>query len=128
MAHAYFPQPHWTEEAVRPQSHPRRHSYEYAQWRYYEKAGRGKRMWEEGSWEIPYASEVECQGQAVRMADHFSRLFQRTVRALDNHRLAKAKLKRPSVPAVRRPVIEQEKEIVEEWQDELGRARRAKGR
>jgi 2,3-bisphosphoglycerate-independent phosphoglycerate mutase len=47
-----------------------------------------------GKWELPYATEVESQEQAVKMADHFSRLFQRSVKALDNHRLAKAKLKR----------------------------------
>ena len=105
---------------------PRRHSYEYSEWRYYEKAGRGKRMWDEGHWEIPYASEVECQEQAVKMADHFSRLFQRTVRALDNHRLAKARLRRLSVPTARRSIVEEEREITEEWKDELERARKVK--
>lgn len=34
-------------------------------------------------------SELECQEQAIRMADHFSRLFQRTVRQMDYHRLSK---------------------------------------
>ncbi len=50
--------------------------------------------------------ELECQDQAIKMADHFSRLFQRTVRQMDNHRLSKAKLKRISVPAVRRSVVD----------------------
>jgi hypothetical protein len=62
------------------------------------------------------------------MADHFSRLFQRTVRALDNHRLAKAKLKRLSVPAVRRPIIEEDAENVKEWKGRLEEARKAKER
>lgn len=129
MAQAYFLQLHWTEESVRrTKSDPRRHSLEYAEWRQYERAVHKGRMWEKGHWEIPYASEVECQEQAVKMADHFSRLFQRTVRALDNHRLAKAKLRRFSVPTVRHPIIEEEREINKEWKDELERAREAKRR
>jgi hypothetical protein len=89
---------HSSEEAVRrTQADPRRHSYEYAKWERYKREVAKARMWEnDGYWEIPYASEVECQEQAVKMSDHFSRLFQRSMRALDNHRLAKAKLKRLS--------------------------------
>lgn len=83
-------------------------------------------MWDSGHWEIPYASEVQLQEQAVRMADHFSRLFQRTVRALDNHRLAKAKLKRLSTPAVRRSIAETEHEHVKEWHGKLKRARKSR--
>lgn len=127
MAQAYFLQLHWTEESIRrTKSDPRRHSLEYAEWRRYERAAHKARMWDKGHWEIPYASELECQEQAVRMADHFSRLFQRTVRALDNHRLAKAKLKRLLVSAMRRPIVEQERENVKEWEKELERARKAK--
>jgi len=128
MAQAYFLQLHWTEEAVRrTRADPRRHSYEYAQWEQYKRAAAKAQMWDRGYWEIPYASEVECQEQAVRMADHFSRLFQRTVRALDNHRLAKAKLKRLSVPAVRRSIVELEHEDAQEWKNKLEEARGAKG-
>ena len=128
MAQAYFLQLHWTEEAVRrTNTDPRRHSYEYAEWKRYDRAGHKARMWDEGHWEIPYASQVECQEQAVKMADHFSRLFQRTVRALDNHRLAKAKLRRLSVPTARRPITDQDRENVKEWKEELGRARKVKG-
>src|SRR5918995_287706 len=81
---------------------PRRHNYEYAKWEQYKRAAAKAQMWEKGYWEIPYASEMECQEQAVRMADHFSRLFQRSVRAFDNHRLAKGKVRRLFVPAARR--------------------------
>lgn len=127
MAQAYFLQLHWTEEGVRrTQSDPRRHSYEYSQWKRYRMEAAKARMWESGHWEIPYASEVECQEQAVRMADHFSRLFQRTVRALDNHRLAKAKLRRLAVPAVRRSVVEREREDMKERSEKLERVRKAK--
>ncbi len=83
-------------------------------------------MWDTGYWEIPYASEVELQEQAVKMADHFSRLFQRTVRSLDNHRLAKAKLWRLSVPTARRSVAEQDRKNVKDWRENLERARKDK--
>jgi hypothetical protein len=107
MAQAYFLQLHWTEEAVRrTNADPRRHSYEYSQWAQYKREAAKGQMWDAGHWEIPYASEVELQEQAVKMADHFSRLFQRTVRQMDNHRLVKAKLKRLSLPAVRRSIVE----------------------
>ena len=83
-------------------------------------------MWDAGFWEIPYASEVQLQEQAVKMADHFSRLFQRTVRQLDNHRLAKAKLRRLAVPTVRRSVVEQEREHINEWRNKLEETRESK--
>lgn len=126
MAQAYFLQLHWTEEAVRrTKTDPRRETYEYNQWRQFKREAAKAQRWETGYWEIPYASEVEMQEQAVRMADHFSRLFQRTVRALDNHRLAKAKLRRLSLPAVRRSVVEREHEHAKEWNDRLKQARQA---
>lgn len=62
------------------------------------------------------------------MADHFSRLFRRSVRALDNHRLAKAKLKRLSLPAPRRSIVESEHERAKEWKDELEQAMKIKAR
>jgi hypothetical protein len=127
MAQAYFLQLHWTEEAVRrTNADPRRHSYEYEQWQRYKREAAKAQMWDTGFWEIPYASEVQLQEQAVRMADHFSRLFQRTVRQLDNHRLAKAKLRRLAVPAVRRSVVAQERERLKEWKDKLEEARELK--
>lgn len=129
MAQAYFLQLHWTEESVRrTNADPRRHSYEYAKWEQYKRAAAKAQMWEKGYWEIPYASEMECQEQAVKMADHFSRLFQRTVRALDNHRLAKAKLRRLSVPAARRSVVEGEREHIKQWSEKLERAKKQKVR
>lgn len=128
MAQAYFLQLHWTEEAVkRTNADPRRHSYEYSQWQQYKREVAKAQMWEnKGYWEIPYASEVQLQEQAVRMADHFSRLFQRTVRQLDNHRLAKAKLRRLAVPTVRRSVVGQEREHIKEWQDKLEQVKKSK--
>ena len=128
MSQAYFLQLHWTEEAIRrTNADPRRHSYEYAKWERYKSEVAKARMWEnDGYWEIPYASEVECQEQAVKMSDHFSRLFQRSVRALDNHRLAKAKLKRLSLPAARRSVVERAREHNEKRKDRLEKAKRAK--
>jgi hypothetical protein len=127
MAQAYFLQLHWTEEAVkRTKADPRRHSYEYSQHQRYERAVHKGRMWDAGHWEIPYATEVECQEQAVRMADHFSRLFQRTVRALDNHRLAKAKLRRLAVPVVRHSIVEREREDSKERKDKIEGKRRSK--
>jgi hypothetical protein len=128
MAQAYFLQLHWTEEAIRrTQADPRRHSYEYSLWERFKKESSCKaQMWDAGHWEIPYASEVQLQEQAVKMADHFSRLFQRTIRQMDNHRLAKAKLRRLGVPTVRRSVVEQEREHVKEWHSKLERARESK--
>jgi hypothetical protein len=127
MAQAYFLQLHWTEEAVRrTNADPRRHSDEYNQWHRYKREAAKAQMWDTGYWEIPYASEVQLQEQAVRMADHFSRLFQRTVRQLDNHRLAKAKLRRLAVPTVRRSVVGQEREHINEWRSKLEQARKSK--
>jgi len=127
MAQAYFLQLHWTEEAVRrTNADPRRHSYEYQKWERYKREAAKAQMWDAGFWEIPYASEVQLQEQAVRMADHFSRLFQRTVRQLDNHRLAKAKLRRLAVPTVRRSVVGQEREQLKEWHDKLEQVRKSK--
>jgi hypothetical protein len=127
MAQAYFLQLHWTEEAVRrTNADPRRHSDEYNQWHRYKREAANAQMWDAGFWEIPYASEVQLQEQAVRMADHFSRLFQRTVRQLDNHRLSKAKLRRLAVPTVRRSVVGQERKHIKEYQEKLERARKSK--
>ncbi len=128
MAQAYFLQLHWTEESVkRTQANPRRESEEFMEWKQHRSAEAKALRWERGWWDIPYASELECQEQAVKMADHFSRLFQRTMRQLDNHRLAKAKLKRLSIPSVRRSVIEQEHERAKEWKSRLEQSRKAKG-
>jgi hypothetical protein len=131
MAQAYFLQLHWTEESVkRTRADPYRHSYEYENWERFKRESakaHNSSMWDRGYWEIPFASELECQEQAVKMADHFSRLFQRTVRMLDNHRLAKAKLKRLSVPTARQSVIERDSENIREWKGKLEQARKAKG-
>lgn len=128
MAQAYFLQLHWTEESVkRTLANPRRESEEYREWKQYRGMEARAMHFEHGWWDIPYASEVECQEQAVKMADHFSRLFQRTVRQMDNHRLSKAKLKRLSIPAIRRSAVEGERESIREWYERLERARKAKG-
>lgn len=127
MAQAYFLQLHWTEEAVRrTNADPRRQSDEYQKWQRYKREAAKAQMWDTGYWEIPYASELQLQEQAVKMADHFSRLFQRTVRQLDNHRLAKAKLRRLAVPTVRRSVVGQEREHLNEWRSKLEQARKSK--
>jgi len=95
MAQSHFLQLHWTEVAVtRTNASPKRISDEYQQWLNYRRESGRDSIWYPGDWDLLYATEVECQEQAIRMADHFSRLFQRTVRALDNHRLAKVKLRR----------------------------------
>lgn len=130
MAQAYFLQLHWIQESVkRTRTDPRRHNDEYVRCQTYK--GERKRHdvdpWDGGNWEIKYASELECQEQAMRMADQHSRLFQRTVRQLDNHRLSKAKHKRLSLPKVRRSVIEIEHEGANTWNSELERARAVKG-
>lgn len=99
MAQSHFLQLHWIEVAVtRTRADPKRHYDEFQQWQAYKiETGRDHEIWYPGGWEQLYATEIECQEQAIRMADHFGRLFQRTVKALDNHRLAKAKLKRLSL-------------------------------
>jgi len=96
MAQSYFLQLHWTEvSATRTRADPKRHHDEYQQWQAFKReTGRDHGILYPGGWELLYATEIECQEQAIKMADHFARLFQRTIKALDNHRLAKAKLKR----------------------------------
>lgn len=124
MAQAYFLQLHWTEESVkRTRADARRESEEYREWKNYRGMEARAMHFEHGWWDIPYASELECQEQAVKMADHFSRLFQRTVRQMDNHRLSKAKLKRLSIPAVRRSVVEGERKNIKEWRERLEQAK-----
>ena len=60
----------------------------------------------------------------MRMADHFSRLFQRTVRQMDAHRLSKAKQRRLAVPAARRPTAELEMKKLKERVKRVEQARR----
>ena len=128
MAQAYFLQLYWTEESVkRTRAHPRQESEEYREWKQYRGMEAKAMHFEHGWWDIPYASELTCQEQATKMADHFSRLFQRTVRQMDNHRLSKAKLKRLSIPTVRRSVVEEERERIKEWHEKIEDVRKAKG-
>jgi hypothetical protein len=49
------------------------------------------------------------------------------VRTLDNHRLAKAKLKRLSVPTKRCSTMALEREHAKEWQNKLEEVRKIKG-
>jgi hypothetical protein len=80
-------------------------------------------MWEPGNWEIPYATELQAQEQALRYADQFSRLFGRAVRQLDNHRLAKAKFRRLALPRARKDLVECEHENAKEYLRQLKKAR-----
>jgi len=97
IAQSYFLYLHWTKESVtRTKTDVRRQTDEYRSWEAFKRETGREEMWYPGKWELPYATELECQEQAVKMADHFSRLFQRSVKCLDNHRLAKAKWKRLS--------------------------------
>ena len=95
MAQSYFLYLHWPKESVtRTKTDVRRQTDEYRLWEAFKRETGRDEMWYPGKWELPYATEIESQEQAVKMADHFSRLFQRSVKSLDNHRLAKAKCKR----------------------------------
>ncbi len=85
-------QNYWAEVAVkRTKTDPRRESYEYMEWKGYKQAQAKARRYEEGYWDIPLVSEDRAIRTTTEMLDQFSRLFQRTLRQLNNHRLAKLK-------------------------------------
>jgi hypothetical protein len=91
----YFMQQYWAEAAVRrTKTDPRRESIEYTDW----KGDRGDRArekrYDDGNWEIPWVTEDRAVRTTAEMVDQFSRLFQRTLRQLNNHRLAKLKARK----------------------------------
>lgn len=93
LTQAYFMQQYWMERAVeRTNTDPRRESFEYAQFAEYKRQTAKARQWEPGYWEIPYVSESRAIEAATQMADMFARLFQRTLRQLNSHRLIKYKI------------------------------------
>ncbi len=92
LTQAYFMQQYWMETAIkRTRSDPRRESYEFAEWKHYRRAEAKARKFEHGWWDIPLISEDRAVITTTDMVDQFSRLFQRTLRQLNAHRLAKLK-------------------------------------
>lgn len=92
LTQAYFMQQYWMEMAVkRTKSSPCRETYEFAEWKHYKGETAKANKFERGWWDIPLISEKEAVENATQMADTFSRLFQRTLRQLNNHRLTKVK-------------------------------------
>jgi hypothetical protein len=92
MAICFFMQNYWAEVAVkRTRTDPRRESYEYTQWKGYKDEEAKARRYEHGYWDIPFVTEDRAVTASTNMLDQFSRLFQRTLRQLNNHRLAKLK-------------------------------------
>ena len=127
MSQAHFLYLHWTEESIRrTRTDPRRENDEYRNWQWFKQETGNPERWEPGVWEKPYASELECQEQALKLADHFSRLFMRAVKLMDNHRLAKAKCQRLSLPTVRKDLVEVEHEHAREWLEKRNQARNQK--
>lgn len=95
LTQAYFMQQYWMETAVkRTRTDPVRLTYEYAEWRNYRNEAAREKKFERGWWDIPLISEQAAVENATQMADTFSRLFQRTLRQLNSHRLAKLKAKK----------------------------------
>lgn len=127
MSQAHFLYQHWTEEAIRrTKTDPRRFNDECRNGDWY-KHQTGSEMWEPGNWEIPYATELQAQEQALKYADQFSRLFNRAVRQLNNHRLAKARFRRLALPRVRKDLVECEHENAKEYLRQLGKVRASTG-
>jgi hypothetical protein len=92
LTQTYFMQQYWTEMAVkRTQTSPCRETYEFAEWKHYKREAAKENKFERGWWDIPLISESAAIEQATRMAATFAQLFQRTLRQLNNHRLAKVK-------------------------------------
>jgi hypothetical protein len=88
-------QQYWMETAVkRTRSDPRRETYEYAEWKHYKRAEAKAMKFEHGWWDIPLISEQAAVENATQMTDTFSHLFQRTLRQLNNRRLAKLKARK----------------------------------
>jgi hypothetical protein len=124
MAQAHFLHLHWLEEAIkRTRTDPKRHNEEFMDWLRYKQETGWSEIWNPGNWEKLYASELQCQEQALKTADHFVQLFLRAVRQMDNHRLAKAKLRRLSLPKRTQSVIESEHEHAKQWSRKVDEAK-----
>ena len=92
LAQTFFMQQYWAEVSVkRTKTEPYRESNEFREWKGYKGDQARDRRFEHGWWNIPYVYESVAVEQATRMVDTFSKLFQRTLRQLNGHRLAKLK-------------------------------------
>jgi hypothetical protein len=95
LAMSFFMQNYWAEMSVkRTMTSPRRESKEFVEWNGYRSDEAHRRRFDDGHWVIPWVSEEHALRTATEMFDHFSRLFQRTLRQLNSHRLAKLKAKK----------------------------------
>jgi hypothetical protein len=95
LAMSFFMQNYWAELSVkRTRTSPRRETEEYRQWQGYRSDEAKSRRFDDGNWVVPWVSEEHALRTATEMFDHFARLFQRTLRQLNNHRLAKLKAKK----------------------------------
>jgi hypothetical protein len=89
---SFFLQNYWSKECVkRTMTAPCRESAEFQAWKYYQDEEAKKLRYDSGFWDIPYVSEDRAVRTATEMLEQFSRLFQRTLRQLNSHRLAKLK-------------------------------------
>ena len=62
----------WKAAVTRTRTDPKRIHDEYQKWLQFKiDTGRDDDLWYPGKWDRLYATEVECQEQAVKMADHF---------------------------------------------------------
>jgi hypothetical protein len=92
LAMSFFVQNYWAEMSVkRTMTSPRRESQEFVEWNGYRSDEAKRRRFDDGQWVVPWVSEEHALRTATEMFDHFSRLFQRTLRQLNNHRIAKLK-------------------------------------
>ena len=95
LAMSFFMQNYWAEMSVkRTMTSPRRESQEFVEWNGYRSDEAKRRRFDDGKWVVPWVSEEHALRTATEMFDHFSRLFQRTLRQLNSHRLAKLKAKK----------------------------------
>jgi hypothetical protein len=95
LAMSFFMQNYWAELSVkRTRTSPRRETEEYRQWQGYGSDEAHRRRFDDGNWVVPWVSEEHALRTATEMFDHFTRLFQRTLRQLNSHRLAKLKAKK----------------------------------
>jgi hypothetical protein len=95
LAMSFFMQNYWAEMSVkRTMTSPRRESKEFVEWNGYRSDEAHRRRFDDGKWIVPWVSEEHALRTATEMFDHFARLFQRTLRQLNNHRLAKLKAKK----------------------------------
>jgi hypothetical protein len=95
LAMSFFMQNYWAEMSVkRTMTSPRRESQEFVEWNGYRSDEANRRRFDDGKWVVPWVSEEHALRTATEMFDHFARLFQRTLRQLNSHRLGKLKAKK----------------------------------